>query len=101
MGGSPVLVGWDTFILAVPVIGILVMAMFGLDERLFTPRRNPGTRRFFCEVSGKGSSFLSDPDGKPWRKGVVRPLTGRGASNCCRARKSETGVSREFQAYII
>ena len=74
MGGSPVLVGWDTFILAVPVIGILVMAMFGLDERLFTPRRNPGTRRFFCEVSGKGSSFLSDPDGKPWRKGVVRQI---------------------------
>jgi len=74
MGASPVLAGWDTLMLAVPVIGVLVMAMFGLDERLFTPRRNLRSRRFFCEVGANGGSFLSDPDGKPWRTGVVRPI---------------------------
>jgi len=74
MGASPVLPGWDTLVLAVPVIGILVIAMFGQDGHLFTPRRNPGRRRFFCEVGANGGSFLSDPDGTPWRTGAIRPI---------------------------
>lgn len=74
MDASPVLPGWGVFMLALPVIGILVFAMFGVDERLFTPRRNSGTRRFFCEVGGNGESFLSDPDGRAWKKKPIRRI---------------------------
>jgi hypothetical protein len=77
MGGSPFLAGWEPFFLALPVIGILVLTMFGLEQRFATPRRTPGTRRFFCEVDGKGRAFLSDPDGRPWQKGAVRQIEAR------------------------
>ena len=74
MGGSPVLPGWEAFMLALPMIGILVWTIFRLDERFATSRRTLGARRFFCEVEGKGRSFISDPDGRPWQKGAVRQI---------------------------
>jgi len=74
MGWSPVLPGWEAFILAFPMIGILVLTIFRLDERFATHKRSLGTRRFFCEVEGKGSTFVSDPDGRPWQKGAVRQI---------------------------
>ena len=77
MDGSPVLPVWGVFMLAVPLIGFLVMVIFGVDECLFTPKRNPGRRRFFCEVGGNGGSFVSDPDGTAWQKGPVRQVEGR------------------------
>ena len=69
MGWSPVLPGWEAFHAGTSNIGILALTIFGLDERFATPKRTPGTRRFFCEVDGKGRRFISDPDGRPWQKG--------------------------------
>ena len=77
MSASPVLSAWDVFLLAIPFLAFLGMAMFGLDERLANPKTKPRTRRFFCEVEGKGKSFLSDPDGKPWQKGRVIQIEAR------------------------
>jgi len=67
----------DTSLMVVPFLVILVMGMFGLDERAASPRRPAKTRRFFCEVDGKGRMFLSDPDGTPWQKKAVRQIDAR------------------------
>jgi hypothetical protein len=68
MGGSPVLPGWDTVMLAVPILALLAMVMFGLDELCASPRKREGKSRSFCGVDGRGRAVLSDPDGRPWRK---------------------------------
>jgi hypothetical protein len=67
--GSPILPGWDTFILTLPFLGVLGIAMFRLDERLAAPKIRLRGQRFFCEAEGKGTAFLSDPDGTRWQKG--------------------------------
>jgi len=73
--GSSFWPAWDTLVLAVPLLAILALAMFGLDERFAShgARRHP---RSFCEVEGDGR-FLSDPDGKPWRKYPERQIEAR------------------------
>ena len=77
MGGSSVLPGSDTLVLAIPFLGLLAMMMFGLDERSATPRRRPVSRRFFCGVDGANRAFLSDPDGTLWQKRGVRQVEAR------------------------
>jgi hypothetical protein len=74
MDGSSALSGWGVFALVLPLLGILLMAMFGIDEHVFTSRRHPRVRRSFCEVTGNGESFLSDPDGQPWQTPPVRQI---------------------------
>jgi hypothetical protein len=91
MGASPVLPVWDTFILTIPFLGILGMAMFGLDERLATPKSRSGPRRFFCEVERKGGPFACDPDGNPWKAGGVVQIEGRFTHK--ESRRAEGGVA--------
>lgn len=63
--------GWDTALLIVPAIGLTVLAMFGLDERLATARDNPRHRsRGFCELSPDGTILVLDPDGRPTERGI-------------------------------
>jgi len=108
MGGSPVLPAWDTLILAIPFLGMLGMAMFGLDERVATSKTLPRTRRFFCEVEGKGRKFISDPDGKPWQKGAVRQIearfrqpNGAGQMEAPHQDDNRRGRAARARAYII
>jgi hypothetical protein len=77
MGGAPVLPGWDTFVLALPIVGLLGMMMFGLDEQCANPQRRHGARRSFCEVGGKGPAILTDPDGRIWQGGGVIQIEAR------------------------
>jgi len=77
MGGAPVLPGWDTFVLALPIVGLLGMMMFGLDEQCASPQRRRGARRSFCEVGGKGPAVLTDPDGRIWQGGGVIQIEAR------------------------
>jgi hypothetical protein len=83
MGGNSVLPAWDTFVLAIPFLGMLALAMFRLDERFAAPKARTGTRRHFCEVQGDGRSFLSDPDGKPWQKGSTCQVHGPLSAPLC------------------
>ena len=65
--GSVLLPGWDVLVLAIPILAIFALGMFGLDERFASPKRTPGPRRSFCGVDGNGDAILSDPDGRVWR----------------------------------
>ena len=77
MGSVEFVSGWDTTILMVPFLGILVMYLFRLDERFAAPKAPPRSRRFFCGVDPKDGPFVSDPDGKPWRGHSVRQIEAR------------------------
>jgi len=55
----------DTFVLIVPIIGLLAMCMLGLDERLATPKIAIPRRKKFCEIGNDGFVSFSDPDGRP------------------------------------
>jgi hypothetical protein len=72
MGSAGFLSGWDTTILMLPFLGVLVMYMFHLDERFAAPKGAPRNRRFFCGVDAQDRPNLSDPDGQPWRRQSVR-----------------------------
>ena len=58
-------------LLVLPIGALLAMMLFGLDERLASPKRKPGAGRTFCEVDGSG---CSDPDGKCWLGAAIRPV---------------------------
>lgn len=72
MAGTDFVSGWDTTILMVPFLGILVMYLFGLDERFAAPKAPPKSRRCFCGSDPTDGPCLSDPDGQPWQVPGVR-----------------------------
>jgi hypothetical protein len=53
----------DTILLALPFIGLMAMCVFGLDERLASPKTVIPRRKKFCELVGQVT--FSDPDGRP------------------------------------
>ncbi len=67
MGSADFLSGWDTSILMVPFLGVLVMYMFRLDVTYAAPKAAPKKRRSFCGVDPNDRPNLSDPDGQLWR----------------------------------
>lgn len=56
--------GWDTAIIMVPFIGMMALAMFGLDEKLAAPKRPKRSKRGFSHLDRRGSPFVFDPDGE-------------------------------------
>jgi hypothetical protein len=74
MGSADFVSGWDTTILMVPFLGILVLYMFHLDSRFAAPKRAPKSRRFFCGVDPQDQPNMTDPDGQPWRSQSVRQI---------------------------
>jgi hypothetical protein len=77
MGSADFLSGWDTSILMIPFLGVLVIYMFRLDEMFAAPKATPKKRRFFCGVDPNDRPYLSDPDGQLWRRHSVRQIDAR------------------------
>lgn len=73
--------GFDEFLFGIPLIVLLVVGFFRLDE-VFTkkaPRNNPGTptrddmvyqRPDPRTLDSRRASPMSDPDGRPWEPRV-------------------------------
>lgn len=59
--------GWETFLFAIPFLGILLVGLFRLDELISSPKRRRKTRKRITGVDHEGEPVLSDPDGRPWR----------------------------------
>ena len=59
--------GLDTFLIAVPFVGVLLMGMFRLDTILAAPKQAAGMRRPLNGTDKQGRMLLSDPDGRPWK----------------------------------
>jgi len=62
--GTTALSFLDTFLLMAPMATFMILALFGMDERLSASRARIGHRPRFCEVGPDGHGLLSDPDGR-------------------------------------
>ncbi len=58
--------GWQTLLVAVPSVGILVVGLFRLDELIASPKRRKAVKRPASGCDRNGRLLLSDPDGRPW-----------------------------------
>lgn len=61
--------GWDTAIVMAPFAALMVLSIFGLDDRLARRSRTIPPRRMFCQVDGQGDPLVRDPDGRICRGG--------------------------------
>lgn len=58
--------GWETFLLAAPFVGMVLVGVFRLDEIAANPKRQRGRRPGLTGNDENGRLLLSDPDGRPW-----------------------------------
>jgi len=73
---------WDTLLVALPFVTTLFLGFFRSDLILGAAKRSSGSRRSFCVIVENGNTFLTDPDGRPWRRVEgLRLLEGFVASN--------------------
>lgn len=56
---------WDTLVLMLPVLALMALGMFGIDERITSPKSSIPQRHKFCGLNPDGEPFFSDPDGRP------------------------------------
>ena len=77
MGSAEFVSSWDTTVLMVPFLGVLVLYLFRLDERFAAPKATQKKGRFFCGVDPQDGPYLSDPDGQPWAGSTVSQIEAR------------------------
>jgi|HubBroStandDraft_5_1064220.scaffolds.fasta_scaffold41631_2 hypothetical protein len=68
--------GWETFLLAAPLVGMILVGVFRLDQIATNPKSNPGHRTKLAgpslsspSLSGiakNGGTLLSHPNPSPW-----------------------------------
>jgi hypothetical protein len=56
----------DTFLFAIPFVGMLLLWMFRLDAVFAAPKQAVGMRRPPFGIGRDGRVLFSDPDGRPW-----------------------------------
>jgi len=59
---------WDTYALGIPLIALLVIGYFRLDEVFARKGQRRPTRRIVPVIVDDDSSMERDPDGRPWKK---------------------------------
>lgn len=57
--------GWETALVAVPFLVILVAGIFRLDELVVTQKAGAKRQRSRVGVDSSGEPILCDPDGRP------------------------------------
>lgn len=80
MGDVALSLGWDALVVIVPILAVLGLWRFGLDERLATPRQTPKYGDSFVEwIRMAGHSFLIPTGdlGKRLESGKSRPVSHR------------------------
>ncbi len=58
--------GWETFLLAAPFVGMVLVGVFRLDEIATSPKRKHGRRPRLTGNDENGRVLQTDPDGRPW-----------------------------------
>lgn len=64
--------GWEGFLVAVLLFGLLFATHFRIDEILAKRKKNPHLRRHGSGVDNDGEPLLCDPDGQVWEQGDGR-----------------------------
>ena len=72
MQGIALQSGWETFLLAAPIVGMVLVGVFRLDEIATNHGRSrprlPGNDE-------NGQVLMTDPDGRPWNPSAGAPNT--------------------------
>jgi len=58
--------GWETFLLAAPFVGMVLVGVFRLDQIAANPKHQRGQRARLSGGDEHGRLLLGDPDGRPW-----------------------------------
>lgn len=58
--------GWESFLLAAPLVGMVLVGIFRLDAIAAAPKCERSRQRPPSGIDENGRSLLSDPDGRPW-----------------------------------
>ena len=58
--------GWETFLLAAPLVGMILVGIFRLDVIVASSRQGGNPSRPPSGIDEKGRLLLADPDGRPW-----------------------------------
>jgi hypothetical protein len=67
MNDTVVTSGWEAILLAIPLIGILGMSLFRIDEFMSAPKGSVENHRGFCTLDADGEPLLFDPDGRAFK----------------------------------
>ncbi len=67
--------GWETALVAIPFIGLLFFAVFGLDAVIGRSKKKDRRRKPPSGQGQNGTGFYSDPSGRQWkdRRKAKRP----------------------------
>lgn len=67
--------GWETTLVAIPFIGLLFLAVFGLDAVIGASKKKGKHRKPASGLDKDGTGLYADPDGRRWkeRRKVKRP----------------------------
>jgi hypothetical protein len=63
--------GWETWLIGIPLIALLLIVVFRLDELILKPRKKPSRPPLPLPpgiVEQDGTEILTDPEGKPRRR---------------------------------
>jgi hypothetical protein len=68
--------GWETFLLAAPFVGMVLVGVFRLDK--IATSSSSGHRPRFNGSDENGRMLLTDHDGQPWPDSQCWPHSGPG-----------------------
>ncbi|HEY1803661.1 MAG TPA: hypothetical protein VGG45_04205 [Terracidiphilus sp.] len=71
MQGIALQSGWETFLLAAPIVGMILVGVFRLDELAANSSRGPRPRVPGNDENGR--ALLTDPDGRSWTDSASAP----------------------------
>jgi hypothetical protein len=63
--------GWETYLMGIPLIALLLICVFRLDELILKPRKKPSRLPLPLPpgiAERDGREIISDPDGRPRRR---------------------------------
>ncbi len=60
--------GWQILMVAIPVVCLLLIVVFRLDQVIFRPKPSQQLPRPTSGTDKDGEPILCDPDGRRWRK---------------------------------
>jgi hypothetical protein len=57
---------WESLLLGIPFLLMLLVGIFRLDELIVAPKHRPRRSRPASGLDADGNIILSDPDGRRW-----------------------------------
>ena len=63
---------WDSFLVGIPFLIMLLIGFFRLDELFAAPKQRARKARRASGMDAEGQIILSDPDGRRWQPRKLR-----------------------------